>query len=168
MFISVGLFRRWTLTIGGLLLVALIFGIAFRSDWPTVGIQMIYSITYYLLLVNRSDNGLSVDGEAHWNVEYALVRRLRFALQLLRWSWLCEASLDVSTMSNSCREKVLLNKIVCSNVSSPRRSARFSAVTLMVMAGAPINVIDGSTLAEPVVNDNKNQRNIIAISCLFL
>jgi hypothetical protein len=37
------------------------FGTALRSDWATVGIQMIYSITYYLLLVNRTDNSFSLD-----------------------------------------------------------------------------------------------------------
>jgi thiosulfate dehydrogenase (quinone) large subunit len=64
-FVTIGLFTRWALTIGGLLIVALIFGTALRADWPTVGIQMIYSIIYYLLLVNRSDNSFSVDGLIH-------------------------------------------------------------------------------------------------------
>ena len=59
--IAVGLFTRWALTLGGLLITALIFGTALRNDWPTVGIQMIYSITYYLLLLNRADNGFSLD-----------------------------------------------------------------------------------------------------------
>ena len=60
--ITVGLFTRWALTLGSLLITALIFGTALRSDWPTVGIQMIYSITYYILLLNRADNGFSLDG----------------------------------------------------------------------------------------------------------
>lgn len=59
--ITLGLFTRWALTLGGLLITALIFGTALRNDWPTVGIQMIYAITYYLLLLNRSDNGFSLD-----------------------------------------------------------------------------------------------------------
>jgi thiosulfate dehydrogenase [quinone] large subunit len=59
--ITVGLFTRGALTLGGLLITALIFGTALRSDWATVGIQMIYSITYYQLLVNRTDNRFSVD-----------------------------------------------------------------------------------------------------------
>jgi hypothetical protein len=56
-----GLFTRWALTLGGLLITALIFGTALRSDWTTVGIQMIYAITYYLLLLNRVDNAFSLD-----------------------------------------------------------------------------------------------------------
>jgi hypothetical protein len=56
-----GLFTRWALTLGGLLIAALIFGTALLSDWTTVGIQMIYAITYYLLLLNRADNAFSVD-----------------------------------------------------------------------------------------------------------
>lgn len=59
--ITLGLFTRWALTLGGLLITVLIFGTALRNDWPTVGIQMIYSITYYILLFNRADNGFSLD-----------------------------------------------------------------------------------------------------------
>jgi hypothetical protein len=43
------------------LITALIFGTALRRDWTTVGIQIIYAITYYLLLLNRADNAFSVD-----------------------------------------------------------------------------------------------------------
>jgi uncharacterized membrane protein YphA (DoxX/SURF4 family) len=59
--ILLGLFTRWALTLGGLLIAALIFGTALRSDWTTVGIQMIYAITYYLLRLNRADNAFSLD-----------------------------------------------------------------------------------------------------------
>lgn len=59
--VTLGLFTRWALTLGGLLITALIFGTALRSDWTTVGIQMIYAITYYLLLLNRADNAFSLD-----------------------------------------------------------------------------------------------------------
>jgi len=58
---TLGLFTRWALTLGGLLMTALVFGTAMRGDWTTVGVQMIYAITYYLLLANRSDNRYSVD-----------------------------------------------------------------------------------------------------------
>jgi thiosulfate dehydrogenase [quinone] large subunit len=58
---TLGLFTRWALTLGGLLIAALVFGTAMRSDWNTVGVQMIYAITYYLLLVNRSSNRFSID-----------------------------------------------------------------------------------------------------------
>ena len=59
--IVTGLFTRCALTVGGLLITALIFGTALRSDWSTIGIQMIYAITYYRLLLNRADNGFSLD-----------------------------------------------------------------------------------------------------------
>jgi thiosulfate dehydrogenase (quinone) large subunit len=41
--------------------VALAFGTALRSDWNTLGIQMIYAAIYYLLLASRTDNGFSID-----------------------------------------------------------------------------------------------------------
>jgi thiosulfate dehydrogenase (quinone) large subunit len=56
-----GLFTRWALLLGGLMIAILVFGTAMRSDWNTVGVQMIYAITYYLLLANRSQNRFSVD-----------------------------------------------------------------------------------------------------------
>jgi uncharacterized membrane protein YphA (DoxX/SURF4 family) len=59
--LAVGVFTRWSLTLGGLLMTALVFGTALRSDWNTVGVQMIYAITYYLLLLHRSANRFSLD-----------------------------------------------------------------------------------------------------------
>ena len=59
--ISFGLLTRWVLVLGGLLMAALVFGTALRSDWMTVGIQMIYAIAYYLLLANHADDCFSVD-----------------------------------------------------------------------------------------------------------
>ena len=59
--VTLGLLSRWTLMLGSLLIVALVLGTALRSDWNTVGIQMIYAIIYYLLLLNRSDNHFSLD-----------------------------------------------------------------------------------------------------------
>ncbi|HEX4004253.1 MAG TPA: DoxX family protein [Candidatus Acidoferrales bacterium] len=59
--LTLGLFTRWALVAGGLLMVCLIFGTGMRSDWTTVGIQMIYSITYFLLLFYRRYNVLSLD-----------------------------------------------------------------------------------------------------------
>jgi thiosulfate dehydrogenase [quinone] large subunit len=58
---TLGLFTRCTLALGGRMIAVLVFGTAMRSDWNTVGVQMIYAITYYLLLVNRSENRFSVD-----------------------------------------------------------------------------------------------------------
>ena len=58
---TLGLFTRWALALGGLMIAVLVFGTAMRSDWTTVGVQMIYAITYYLLLVNRGYNRFSLD-----------------------------------------------------------------------------------------------------------
>jgi thiosulfate dehydrogenase [quinone] large subunit len=49
------------LVLGGLLIMVLVFGTAMRSDWNTVGVQMIYAITYYFLLAHRSSNRFSLD-----------------------------------------------------------------------------------------------------------
>jgi thiosulfate dehydrogenase [quinone] large subunit len=59
--IVAGLFTRWALTLGGLLMTTLIFGTSIRGEWPTIGTQLIYSITYYFLLLHRADNGFSLD-----------------------------------------------------------------------------------------------------------
>src|SRR5579863_831648 len=58
---TLGLFTRWALLSGSLMIAVLVFGTAMRSDWNTVGVQMIYAITYYLLLVNRSYDRFSID-----------------------------------------------------------------------------------------------------------
>jgi|SRR5665213_948697 len=58
---TLGLFTRWALTLGGLLITALVFGTAMRSDWNTVGLQMMYAITYYFLTIHRSSNRFSLD-----------------------------------------------------------------------------------------------------------
>jgi thiosulfate dehydrogenase [quinone] large subunit len=58
---TLGLFTRWAMALGGLMIATLVFGTAMRSDWTTVGVQMIYAITYYLLLVNRAYNRFSLD-----------------------------------------------------------------------------------------------------------
>ncbi len=58
---TLGLLTRWALTLGGLLIAALVFGTAMRSDWNTVGVQMIYAITYYFLLAHRASNRFSLD-----------------------------------------------------------------------------------------------------------
>jgi uncharacterized membrane protein YphA (DoxX/SURF4 family) len=72
--ITLGLFTRWALALGGLLIMALIFATALRSDWTTAGIQMIYAITYYLLLLNHADNTFSLD---------ALLRAHRWMTRLI-------------------------------------------------------------------------------------
>lgn len=53
---------RWALRAGGLVMVALIAGTALRSDWHTLGIQVVYSLLYYLLHRDLDRNALSLDG----------------------------------------------------------------------------------------------------------
>ncbi len=56
-----GLWTRLALVGGGLLIIALVFGTALRSDWDTLGLQMIYAAIYYLLLVSRTYDRFSID-----------------------------------------------------------------------------------------------------------
>jgi thiosulfate dehydrogenase (quinone) large subunit len=59
--LTLGLWTRLALVSGGLLIFALVFGTALRSDWDTLGIQMIYAAIYYLLLVSRTYDRFSID-----------------------------------------------------------------------------------------------------------
>jgi thiosulfate dehydrogenase [quinone] large subunit len=52
--LTIGLWTRWALVAGGLLIAALVLGTALRSDWETLSIHMIYAIIYYLLLTGRT------------------------------------------------------------------------------------------------------------------
>jgi thiosulfate dehydrogenase [quinone] large subunit len=56
-----GLFTRLAVILGSLVMAALVFGTALRSDWNTIGLQLIYAALYYLLLVKVADNAYSVD-----------------------------------------------------------------------------------------------------------
>jgi thiosulfate dehydrogenase (quinone) large subunit len=69
--LTLGLFTRWALTLGGLMIATLVFGTAMRSDWNTVGIQMIYAIAYYLLLANHSGNRFSLDARLRKDKMYS-------------------------------------------------------------------------------------------------
>jgi thiosulfate dehydrogenase (quinone) large subunit len=57
----VGLWTRWALVAGALLIAALVFGTALRSDWETLSIQMLYAIIYYLLLAGRTSDYFALD-----------------------------------------------------------------------------------------------------------
>jgi thiosulfate dehydrogenase [quinone] large subunit len=59
--ITVGLLTRLALAAGGLLMSALVFGTALRSDWTTLGIQMVYAVVYFLLLAFRVDDRFGLD-----------------------------------------------------------------------------------------------------------
>ena len=59
--LTLGLWMRLALAAGALLITTLVFGTALRSDWDTLGIQMIYAAIYYLLLVSRTYDRFSID-----------------------------------------------------------------------------------------------------------
>ena len=59
--LTLGLWTRFALIGGGLLITALVFGTALRSDWETLSIQMLYAAIYYLLLAGRTYNRFSID-----------------------------------------------------------------------------------------------------------
>jgi thiosulfate dehydrogenase [quinone] large subunit len=67
--IVAGLFGRFALTAGGLLISTLVFGTALRSDWTTLGIQMVYAVVYFLLQAFRVHDRLSLDRlvERRWS-----------------------------------------------------------------------------------------------------
>ena len=46
-----GLATRWTLTAGALLMAALVFGTALRSDWNLLELQMFYCLLYFILFM---------------------------------------------------------------------------------------------------------------------
>ncbi|MFY9938796.1 MAG: DoxX family protein [Silvibacterium sp.] len=46
---------------GSVLMLVLTFGSTLRQDWPTVGIQLMYSLVYSLLLAGTAVNYYSID-----------------------------------------------------------------------------------------------------------
>jgi thiosulfate dehydrogenase [quinone] large subunit len=56
-----GAFTWSALVIGALTMAALMFGTALRGDWNVLGLQLIYSFAYYVLLAKRSDDAYGVD-----------------------------------------------------------------------------------------------------------
>jgi thiosulfate dehydrogenase (quinone) large subunit len=56
-----GLWTRWALAAGGLLMTVLVFGTAIREDWNGLFIQMLYALIFYVMLVARRDDHYSVD-----------------------------------------------------------------------------------------------------------
>jgi thiosulfate dehydrogenase (quinone) large subunit len=66
--LCLGLFTPWTLIAGGLWMIALVFGTTIRQDYPTVAIQLLYALLFFVLQVWESSNRISLD---------ALMRRTR-------------------------------------------------------------------------------------------
>lgn len=56
-----GLFTRWALFGGALLMTALVFGTALRQEWGTLSTQMIYAAVYYGLHLFLGYNRFSLD-----------------------------------------------------------------------------------------------------------
>ena len=56
-----GLWTRWALVLGTLLMASLVFGTALRSDWNTLAIQMLYASIYSALIATREYNSFSID-----------------------------------------------------------------------------------------------------------
>jgi thiosulfate dehydrogenase [quinone] large subunit len=56
-----GFQTRRALISGSVLMLILTFGSTLREDWPTVGIQLTYSVVYSLLLAGIRFNSYSVD-----------------------------------------------------------------------------------------------------------
>jgi thiosulfate dehydrogenase [quinone] large subunit len=56
-----GFFTRWTLAGASLLMSVLLFGTCLRSDWNTVGLQMIYVLAFFLALFFLEYNHYSLD-----------------------------------------------------------------------------------------------------------
>jgi thiosulfate dehydrogenase (quinone) large subunit len=57
-----GLFTRFALIAGALVMTILVFGTNLAQDWNVAGLQLIYCFIYYYLLVHRGErNLLSLD-----------------------------------------------------------------------------------------------------------
>jgi thiosulfate dehydrogenase [quinone] large subunit len=59
--LCLGLFTCWTLIAGGLWMIALVFGTTIRQDYPTVAIQLLYALLFFVLQVWDSCNRISLD-----------------------------------------------------------------------------------------------------------
>jgi thiosulfate dehydrogenase [quinone] large subunit len=57
-----GLWTRFALIAGALVLTLLVFGTNLAQDWNVAGLQLIYAFLYYYLLVHRDRNAISIDG----------------------------------------------------------------------------------------------------------
>lgn len=57
-----GLWTRFALIAGGLVLLMLVIGTNLAQDWNVAGLQLIYAFLYYYLLVHRDRNVGSIDG----------------------------------------------------------------------------------------------------------
>jgi thiosulfate dehydrogenase [quinone] large subunit len=61
-----GLFSRFTLIVGGLVLTVLVIGTNLAQDWLVAGLQIPYCFVYYYLLIHLEQNRMSLD--AWWGI----------------------------------------------------------------------------------------------------
>ena len=59
--LMLGLFSRFTLIVGALVLTALVIGTNLAQDWLVSGLQLPYCFIYYYLLIHLEQNGISLD-----------------------------------------------------------------------------------------------------------
>lgn len=60
-FVLLGLFTRFFLTAGALLILILTFGTALSQNWEVAGLQLIYAVVYAILLAFSNANRYSFD-----------------------------------------------------------------------------------------------------------
>ena len=59
--LMLGLFSRFTLIAGALVMTILVIGTNLAQDWLVAGLQLPYCFIYYYLLIHLEQNSLSVD-----------------------------------------------------------------------------------------------------------
>jgi len=59
--LTLGLFSRFTLIVGALVMTALVVGTNLAQDWLVAGLQLPYCFIYYYLLVHLEQNSISLD-----------------------------------------------------------------------------------------------------------
>lgn len=59
--LMLGLWTRSAAIVGGLLIAILIFGTSLKQDFNVVGIQMIYALTYFFVILYMKYNRFSLD-----------------------------------------------------------------------------------------------------------
>jgi thiosulfate dehydrogenase (quinone) large subunit len=59
--LMIGLFTRFALIAGALVITCLVIGTNLAQDWLVSGLQLIYVFLYYYLLAHRGENRYSLD-----------------------------------------------------------------------------------------------------------
>lgn len=59
--LMLGLFSRFTLIAGALVMAVLVIGTNLAQDWLVSGLQLIYCFLYYYLLIHLGQNTMSLD-----------------------------------------------------------------------------------------------------------